>query len=108
MCTVDDHVIYGLLAGMETVIDEHFEIEPITKEQFAEVMDVLDPYYKDKKERDKLKGFNHIEYELDARGVPSWTAKKILTYLKSNGQYELEINNLESCGDSYEIDEWYK
>ena len=113
-CGVGESVIYGLLNGFESVIDEEIErIGHITKSEIRTVIDILDEYHKDEEKFKELTGFYDIEDKLDENGITRWKAIQILTYLKANRQFVDVIAKFNSSNSPveckrFEIDEWDK
>ena len=69
--TQPNHVIYGLIAGIEPVIDEQISVlseRYISEDQFKVMCEILDRYV-----TSPLTGFDQIENELEHRGVSRLT-----------------------------------
>ncbi|MGI2294158.1 hypothetical protein [Paenibacillus sp. GXUN7292] len=89
--------MYGLLNGMETIVDEEISrIGFISNEKFSAMCKILDGYFYDQTNLDKFRGFYDIESELNSVGVDRSEAIRILTYLKANGSYEELIDKMNS------------
>jgi hypothetical protein len=86
-----DHVIVGLLYGIEPVIREQFSFVP--SDQCQAVLEALDRYAGDP---EALTGYYDIMSELEAAGVNRARAKIIITYLNLMGAYTDVIRRLDS------------
>ena len=113
-CYVDESVIYGLLHGFESTINEEIESIGYTSiEEVRAVMDILDEYHKDNDKLSGLKGYYDIEHKLKQVGIERYKAVEILTYLKANRQYEHVIEKFNSSNSpveckTFELNEWDK
>lgn len=92
-----DATIYGLLNGIEDVIDRELNrIGLISKEKFTAVCDVLQEYFDDDEKLNKLTGYYDIEPKLKMKGVSRSEAIAILTYLNATNQYDNVIKKFDS------------
>ena len=104
-----DHVLYGLMAGIESVINQQIPFDhaenqyDVSENQFNAVCEILNRYVDNPQE---LTGFYDIEGELRDRGVSRPVASVILTYLKSRGSYLDVINRMDSDNSPLECREF--
>jgi hypothetical protein len=112
-CPVSDATIYGLLEGIEPVIDEAFDTEPITMEHINAVASVLDPIFHDADRLERFRGFYDIERDLELVGIDRSLAIKVLRYFHADGRYKSLIAKMDSTGSpvecrTFELDEWHR
>lgn len=91
-CAASEATTYGLLNGIESVIDECIPDEFITSADINTVADTLEPYFNQSKQ---LKGYYDIEHNLETQGVDRVKAIKVLTYFKAKGQFSFVIKIIE-------------
>ncbi|MCL2639663.1 MAG: hypothetical protein FWD53_02345 [Phycisphaerales bacterium] len=96
MCPVGDDTIYGLLHGIEPVIDDELP-EPVTKEQVEHTEQVVGAIYEDANELETFSGFYKIEPALKKDGVGRITAIKIFTWYKADNIF---LDVIQKCDTS--------
>jgi transcriptional regulator with XRE-family HTH domain len=92
-CEVDPAVVHGLLNGIETVVDEYFEVNPITESEELQAGEVLDDIFLDPKKFKEFKGFYDIEKKL---GVDRMKAIRLIEQFSLNGQFTPLIEKMDS------------
>lgn len=103
ICPVSEATIYGLLNGIETVIDENLPTNMAVTEDDIKIMaDVLQPYFDDPENLSKFTGYYQIEPELTSRGISRLKAILILTYFQANGTYTPVIEKMDSSNSPSE------
>jgi hypothetical protein len=113
-CAASEATVYGLLNGIEKVIDEQIEdLREISSDKVDAVVSVLEPYWQDPKKLEEFTGFYAIERELADRGVSRGDAIPIIIYLKADHRFEEVIEKMNSKGSpiectTFELDEFYK
>lgn len=113
-CPVSESVIYGLLHGFETVIDQEIErVGYISKEDLRAVEDILNEYHVDDEKLQELTGFYDIESQLEERGISRSKAMEIFTYLKADRRFNHVIEKFNSSNSpveckTFELDDWDK
>ncbi len=96
-----DCMIYGLINGIETAIDNHFADhgEPwawCSAEQVSAMTAILEELDDDPVRKEAFKGYYDIEQRVQATGLSKGNVIAILTYLKLNGQFTELIKRLDS------------
>jgi hypothetical protein len=97
MCGVDEATIYGLLTGMEPVVNEQLQMQGISSQKLSAVATALNRYNDPTKMRE-FQGFPTIDFELEQAGVDRADAYIIFKYLKADGRF-LELINKMDPGD---------
>lgn len=96
-CPVKDSTVYGLLKGIESVIDQEIaSIGYISNDDISAVADILNEYHLNQDKLDKLEGYYDIEPALEKHGIDRSKAITILTYFKLNGQFNHVIEKFNS------------
>jgi hypothetical protein len=96
--SVNDATLYGLLNGMENVIDDELELMGwVTTEQAEHLLRVLDRVEQDPKRKAAFKGFYEIEKELAEGGVDRLAAITILRWAKAAGKFQELIGRMDSA-----------
>ncbi len=107
ICNYSDAKIYGLLRGIEPVIDEIIDTNCyVTKEQFEAVSKILNRYYSDKEMLAELTGYYDIENELSSHGIGRGEALVIFTYFYKNRQFVDVIEKFNSDNSPSECREF--
>ncbi|MFF2531203.1 hypothetical protein ACFVS2_20085 [Brevibacillus sp. NPDC058079] len=97
MCQVSDTTIFGLLNGIESVIDTQLGVDdPITEQDIAIMANILNPYHLDRVRFEAFRGYYDIEDEIENMGIGRSKAERILTYFNSNGQFREIIQRMDS------------
>ena len=97
ICRVGDGTIYGLLNGIESVVDAQLEeLSGISAADVKAVEDVLSEYWEDSSKLENLRGFYDIERPLSARGVDRAKAAVIMRWLRHQGRFTEEIERMDS------------
>lgn len=100
---VSEGRIYGLLNGVEIAIDNEISsLEPVTNEEIDAAADILDKYWKDPADLDKVTGYYDLEDDFDAAGLNRGKMIRILTYFNSNNQYTDLISKFDSSNSPTE------
>jgi len=87
-CSVDKAKIYGLLNGIEPVVNSIMnEIDIITQDDIKIVTNILEPIFRDINIYEKYGGFHIMLNELEKQGINKSKSLTIFTYLKSNCQF---------------------
>lgn len=113
-CPVSEGRIYGLLNGIEWAIDEEISnISPVSKEDLKQAADILNRYWKDPADLEKVTGYYDLEDDFDAVGLDRGKMIKILTYFNSNRQFTDIIAKFDSSNSPTEcrtfyLDDWDK
>ena len=95
--------VYGLLCGIESVIDEQLErVGFVSSEKMNAVEEVLAPIWEDEEKLSKFKGYYDIEHDLERRGVSRGEAIVILKYLKANGRFTDVIDRMDTTNSPTE------
>ncbi|MBH8609109.1 hypothetical protein [Thermoactinomyces sp. CICC 10521] len=103
VCHVGDQTIYGLLNGMESVIDEEIEkIGFISADDQKNLEDILYKYYQDENLLEQFIGYYQIENDLKKHGISRDKAIRILKYLYADGRYTNVIDKMNSNGSPVE------
>ena len=103
ICPVDDATIYGLLNGIEPIIDANLPTNmEVNVDDLTAVSDVLQPYFDDPEKLAAFTGYNQIESELKLRGISRSKAILIFTYFQSNGNYTNVIEKMDSTSSPSE------
>jgi hypothetical protein len=114
ICPVQDSAIYGLLNGIEPVIDEEIEgIGFISKEQYEFATKVLSNIENDPERKKDFKGFYDIEKELSDGGISRGMAIQIFKHIKAFGGFAdlfAKMNSVDSPTEckKFELYEWDK
>lgn len=99
ICSVNDSTIFGLLNGMENVIDAQLgNLEFISNRQIEHVSNILNRYHLDQNELNNFTGFYEIEYELEAGGVDRMTAIQIITMFNAENRFTEVIQRMDTIG----------
>jgi hypothetical protein len=99
-CGADDATIYGLLQGIEPVIDEElFAEDGVPRERYEKFVQALNHFFNDRERLKNLKGYYDIEDKLG--GVESGRgfrgdAISLLTYFKAARKFEDLIEKLDT------------
>jgi|GEM_PF-492387 len=94
--SVNDATIYGLLNGIEPIIDQVLEsVGFISTDKFNTVVDILDSYW-NKNNLDTFKGYYTIQDELKKYGITRGEAITIIKYLYANDQFTSLIEKMDS------------
>ncbi|WP_282035006.1 hypothetical protein [Metabacillus indicus] len=94
---VPDKVTFGLLAGIEDVIDgELMNIEMITKEDVKKVDDVLYEHFDAGEKEEAFSGYYDIEHRLSNLGVSRWKAIQIIKLFNAESRYTTLIEKMNS------------
>lgn len=89
--------VYGLLSGIESVIDEQLEsVGFISSEKMNAVEDVLATIWEDEEKLSKFKGYYDIERDLKRHGVSRGEAIVILKYLKESRRFTDLIDRMDT------------
>ena len=112
-CPVSDDVIYGLLNGIERVIEDEFNVSLISKEDEEIVVSILNEYFVDAEKLNQLKGYYDIEHRLENQGIERWKAIKIITLLQAEDRFTNVIAKLNSSHSpveckTFKIPDWNK
>lgn len=113
MCGVGDDVIYGLLNGIETVVDDELNSAVVTREEVRVVSSILNEYWINPAKVQSFRGYYDIEPRLEEAGIERWKAIRILSYFRIRGQFASLIDKMDSeyspseCR-TFEIDAWYR
>ncbi|HGH7178533.1 TPA: hypothetical protein ACJMKL_000673 [Bacillus luti] len=100
---VSEGRIYGLLNGVETAIDEEISnLDFVTKEELNTAADILDKYWGNPANLEKVTGYYDLEDDFDAAGLSRGKMMKILTYFNSNRQYTDLISKFDSSNSPTE------
>jgi len=103
ICPVGDATIYGLLNGIEPVIDENLLTNmEVSEDDITAVADVLQPYFDDPEKLAEFTGYYQIEPKLEQRGISRLKAILILTYFQSDGSYTNVIGKMDSANSPSE------
>ncbi|MDL1982319.1 MAG: hypothetical protein LWX02_12835 [Deltaproteobacteria bacterium] len=103
ICPVSGSTIYGLLNGIEPVIDENLPTNmAVSEDDINAVADVLQPYFDDPEKLSEFTGYYQIEPELESRAVSRLKAIRILTYFKSGGSFTNVIEKMDSANSPSE------
>lgn len=95
MVQISDSIIYGLLNGFESVIEQQLTVnDPVTADDINAMADILNPYHIDREALNSFRGYYDIEGQITERGISRIKAIDILTYFKVNGQFEEVINRM--------------
>lgn len=94
MCNVNDARIYGLLNGIESVINEFTNQNLITNDDEYLLSTALQPYFENPNE---FKGYYRIERDLAGRDqeINRGTAITLLKYYKAIGSFSPPIEIIE-------------
>lgn len=106
ICPIGIEKIYALVAGIEPIIDEIFNIDPVTKDQLDHAVSVFDEVERDEAKLAAFKGFYDIEDKLASGGVDRPTAIVILRYLNAFGGYSSLIRKMNSSDSPSECREF--
>ena len=112
-CPVGDDVIYGLLNGIESVVNNELSVSSISESEQESVEDILNEYSIDEGKLSGLKGYYDIEQKLNHQGISRSKAIKILTLLQAEGKFTDVIekfNSAQSPGEckTFNIPNWSK
>ena len=103
ICPVPESTIYGLLNGIEPIIDENLPTNmAVSDDDISAVADVLQPYFDDPEKLSEFTGYYQIEPELERRGVSRSKAMLILTYFQSDSSFTNVIEKMDSPGSPSE------
>lgn len=114
LCNVSDARIYGLLNGVQRVVNEELENMNFVSENHERFMvGVLNEYFTDPNKLQNLKGYYDIEDELESVGIDRSTAITILTLLQEEGRFTNVIAKFNSSGSpveckTFEIEDYEK
>jgi hypothetical protein len=88
MCPASDQAIYGLTHGVEYEIDKVLhEMGRVTDDQFAGVVDVLDPLYRLPRYLAEVHSYADLEPRFTMNGVDRATVIRVLKYLQADNQF---------------------
>ncbi|MGG0569760.1 hypothetical protein ABE033_13755 [Priestia megaterium] len=113
-CYVSDEVIYGLLNGVERIInDELDDLFYVSEEDENAVINILNEYYKDEDKLSAFTGYYDIEHKLEAAGIGRSKAIRILTLLKAEGRFTNVIEKMDSSNSpgecrTFRVADWNK
>ncbi|WP_157800946.1 hypothetical protein [Bacillus solitudinis] len=94
---VGDDVIYGLVNGIETVVDSQISgLSKVENWEVDVVEGVLNEIFIDPDKTEAFSGYYDIEPELGKRGVSRGKAIVILTLLKAQGRFTNLIVKMDS------------
>ena len=96
--------IYGLINGIEVVIDEELEkTELIQKDFYNTLSHTLSEINRNEKERNEFRGYYDIENKLGWEHSERGKAHVVLTYMKSMGRFVELINKMDSADSPDEM-----
>ncbi|MEV9639490.1 hypothetical protein ABZ756_02180 [Mammaliicoccus sciuri] len=96
-CPVGNDVIYGLLNGIERVVDSELEeLYFISQGKEEAAVGILNEYFIDRDKLNNLKGYYDIEHKLEDRGIDRSDAIRIFTQLKAEGRFVNVIEKMDS------------
>lgn len=99
LCPAGDSTIYGLVNGIEEVIDSQIDLKRIiTSEQMEKAESILGKNYLSKGKIAEFNGFFDIEEELNDLGIDRALAIRIFKYIKSQGRYSELFEKMDSAG----------
>jgi hypothetical protein len=113
-CPVSDYVIYGLLNGVERIIEEELgDLSFVSQDEESIVINILNEYFTDQKKLDQFNGYYDIEHKLEEHGITRSKAIKILTLLQAEGRFTNVISKMDSSGSptecrTFKIPDWNK
>lgn len=113
-CSVSDDVIYGLLNGIERIVEQELgELYSVTKEEEEVVVNILNEYFINPEKLETFEGYYDIEPRLEQNGIDRSKAIRILTLLQSEGRFTNIIEKMDSSHSpgecrTFKIAEWYK
>ncbi len=102
IATYPDHEIYGLVHGLESVIDARIKKHWVSAQQALQAREMLQ-YYADHTEL-PLNGFEDLQDKLITMGIDRSKATIIFTLFKSVGAVPEVFAKLEDGGMCLEID----
>ncbi|PIC67276.1 hypothetical protein CSV71_05835 [Sporosarcina sp. P21c] len=111
-CFVGNDVIYGLLNGVERVVNSELEdLGFISQGKEDAAIEVLNEYFTDNKMLSELKGYYDIEDKLEECGIDRSDAIRIFTLLKAEGRFERVIEKMDSSHSpsecrTFDISHW--
>lgn len=103
--------IYGLLNGIETVLDSEFELDNgqggnwISRDQVSAMVAILQALDEDPPRKKAFKGYYDIQEEVAAAGLTLALAIPILTYLKAGGGF---VDLIDKMGTEHSPFQGYK
>ena len=104
--------IYGLLNGIEYVVDSEIDkIGFLSREKFEAMIKILDEYFINPEKLKKFEGYRDIEPELEENSISRSDAIIILTYLYADRRFVELIDKMDT-GKSpmecrrFELDKW--
>ncbi|MED4124139.1 hypothetical protein P4641_09130 [Halalkalibacterium halodurans] len=109
---VSNHVIYGLLNGIERIVDDQISsIGYVSKGEEDIVVNVLNEYHIDAEKLEGFNGYYDIERKLESQGITRSQAIKIITLLKAEGRFTNVIDKMDSSGSpsecrTFELRDW--
>lgn len=96
--------IYGLINGLEVVIDEELEkAEFVSSDFYKTLSTALNEINEDPKRRNEFKGYYDIENTLGWQHEQRGKASVVLTYMKSTGRFVELINKMDSADSPDEM-----
>lgn len=92
-----DAITYGLLSGLETVIDKELSnLELVTKEEINKVDEILNSYFDDGEKETAFSGYYTIESQLRDANISRSKAIKILKLFLAEDRYTTLIKKMNS------------
>lgn len=102
-CFVSNSTIYGLLNGVERIVDNEIKsIGYVTREEETVLVDILDEYFNDQEKLENFTGYYEIEDKLKSNGIDRSKAKTIITLLNLENRFTDVIKKMDSSGSPSE------
>lgn len=102
--SISNSTIYGLINGLEVVIDEELDKSSLITNEFHETLaNTLDDINSDAAKKNSFKGYYDIEDILQWRHEERGKSNVVLKYMKANGQFLDLINKMDSDNSPIEM-----
>ena len=99
LCPAGDSTIYGLVNGIEDVIDSQIDLSRlINSEQMENANSILRENYISEEKIAEFNGFYDIEEELNDLGIDRALAIRIFKYIKGRGDFPELFEKMDSAG----------
>ncbi|MBB6067551.1 hypothetical protein [Methanococcus maripaludis] len=102
-CPATDADIYGLINGIEIVVDKFLNEEHISRDEYTKIAKILDEYAMDSQKLEKFTGYYDINDKLEKEGISRGTAIIIFTYFKLNRLHSDIIEKIEKGNSPVEF-----
>jgi hypothetical protein len=104
ICNVSNATIYGLLQGVESIIEEVIPTSyAVTKQEFGDACDILDEIWRDPQKVAAFNGYYDILDKFEAKGIDRMKAIHIFSIMRDRDQFIDIINKLDSSGSPNEL-----